>query len=146
VTEKKVVCAPRWLETPFWRWRRRSLEKRQRSTARFCEELGTPRGYAAVRMVVFRYTPATPRACRRCGTLPEVFDERRVNQVLRGIFTSLQRSRRGVGRYDSELGVFATATMSVCASPGALSVKVLHRYKLRSWPGASPSRGGASAI
>jgi len=51
--------------------------------------------------------------------------------VLRDVSTSLQRSRKGGwgGGYDSELGVFATATMSMCASPGALGVKVLHRYK-----------------
>jgi hypothetical protein len=28
-------------------------------------------------------------------TLPKEFDEKRVNQVLRDVFTSLQRSRRG---------------------------------------------------
>ncbi len=62
-------------------------------------------------------------------TLPKEFDEKRVNQVLRGVFTSLQRSRRGGLRYDSELGVSVTATMSMCVSPGALGVKVLHSFK-----------------
>jgi len=52
--------------------------------------------YAAVRMAMFRYTPA---ACQvlvgDVDALPKVFDEKRVSQVLRGVFTSLQRSRRG---------------------------------------------------
>jgi len=43
------------------------LGEETKKVAEFSEELGTPRGYAAVRMAVFRYTPATPRACRRCG-------------------------------------------------------------------------------
>jgi hypothetical protein len=62
---------------------------------------------------VFRYTPAAPHVLvGDVDTLPKEFDEKRVNQVLRGVSTSLQRSRRGGwgGGYDSELGVFATAT------------------------------------
>ncbi len=99
--------------------------------------------YAAVRMAVFRYTPAAPHVLvDNVDTLPKEFDEKRVNQVLRGVFSFLQRSRRGGwgGGCDSELGVFATATMSMCASPGALSVKALHRYKkVTAWPGAGSS-------
>jgi hypothetical protein len=52
--------------------------------------------YAAVRMAVFRYTPAAPHVLvSDVDTLPKEFDEKRVSQVLRGVFTSLLRSRRG---------------------------------------------------
>jgi hypothetical protein len=47
-------------------------------------------------------------------TLPEVFDERCVNQVLRGVFTGRGREGRG---YDGELGVFITAILSMRLSP-----------------------------
>ncbi len=81
---------------------------------------------------MFRYTPAAPRVLvSDVDTLPKKFYEKRVNQVLRGVSTSLRVEEGRVGRgYDCELGVFATATMSVCASPGALSVKVLHYKKV----------------
>jgi len=77
-----------------------------------------------MRMAVFRYTPAAHQVLvDNVDTLPKEFDEKRVNQVLRGVSTSSQRSRRGGwgGGFASELGVFATATMSVCASPGLLA-------------------------
>jgi hypothetical protein len=47
-------------------------------------------------------------------TLPEVFDERCVNQVLRGVFTGRGGEDWG---YDSELGVFITAILSMRLSP-----------------------------
>ena len=62
-------------------------------------------------------------------TLPKEFDEKRAGaEGCLYIFAEVEEGRVGRG-YASELGVFATATTSVCASPGALSVKVLHRYK-----------------
>jgi hypothetical protein len=84
--------------------------------------------YAAVRIAVFRYTPAAVLV-DNVDTLPEVFDEKRAGaEGCLYIFAEVVEGRLGRG-YASELGVFAMATMSVCASPGALSVKVLHRYK-----------------
>ena len=54
-------------------------------------------------------------------TLPEVFDEKRAGaEGCLYIFAEVEEGRVGRG-YDSELGVFATATMPVCASPGLLA-------------------------
>jgi hypothetical protein len=74
-----------------------------------------------VRIAVFRYTPAAHLVLvDNVDTLPKELTRR--EQVLRDVSTSLQRLRRGGwgGGYDSELGVFATATMSMCASPRGL--------------------------
>jgi len=50
--------------------------------------------YAAVRMAAFRYAPAAPRVpVGDVDTLPRSLTRR--EQVLRGVFTSLQKSRRG---------------------------------------------------
>jgi hypothetical protein len=67
-------------------------------------------------MAVFRYTPAAPHVLvGGVDTLPKEFDEKRVNQVLRGVFTS-GRGGEGWG-YHSELGVFITAILSMRLSP-----------------------------
>ncbi len=50
--------------------------------------------YAAVRMAAFRYTPAAPHVpVGDVDTMPKEFDEKRAG--LRGVFSSLQRSRMG---------------------------------------------------
>jgi hypothetical protein len=76
--EKGAVCATRRRPSgALPTWRRRSLERRERRSCKICEELGTP---AAVRMAVFRYTPAAPHVLvGDVDTLPKEFDEKRVN-------------------------------------------------------------------
>ncbi len=56
--------------------------------------------YAAVKMAVFRYTPAAPHVLvDNVDTLPKEFDEKRVNQVLRGcLFIFAEVEERRVGR------------------------------------------------
>jgi len=82
-------------------------------------------------MAVFRHTPAAHQVLvDNVDTLPEMFDKKRAGaEGGLYIFAEVEEGRVGRG-YAGELGVFATATMSMCASPGALSVKVLHYKKV----------------
>jgi len=75
--------------------------------------------YAAVRMAVFRYTPTAHQVLvDNVDTLSKEFDEKRAGaEGGLYIFAEVEEGGWG-GGYDSELGVFATATMSMCASPG----------------------------
>jgi hypothetical protein len=75
-----------------------------------------------VRIAALRYTPAAHQMLvDSVDTLPEVLDEKRAGaEGCLYIFAEVEEGRVGRG-YDSELGVFATATMSVCASPGLLA-------------------------
>jgi hypothetical protein len=74
-----------------------------------------------VRIAVFRYTPAAHQMLvDNVDTLPKEFDEKRAG--AEGCFYVIAEVEEGEGwGYDSELGVFATATLSVCASPGLLA-------------------------
>jgi hypothetical protein len=72
-------------------------------------------------MAVFRYTPAAPHVfVGDVDTLPKEFEEKRVNQVLRDVFASLQRSRRG-GLGDATVSLACLQRRQcLCAPPPGL--------------------------